>query len=244
MGLDYAYVPFEVAPKELKNAVYSLRALGIAGVNVTIPHKENVMPFLDSFGPLVKQIGSVNTIINSNGKLIGYNTDAPGFLKDLREKGFNPSGKNVLLFGAGGAGKAVAAALSNAGAKSIYITDSAEQKARGLSKKTPRAVFLPFSGWQEKICDTALLVNATPLGMHPGKPPVTANSLKKGIFVYDLVYNRATELSRECRKARVKYSNGLGMLLYQGVIAFEHFTGRKAPVEDMRKALTKQIKKI
>ena len=244
LGLDYVYVPFAVAPNDIKNAVNSLRVLGISGVNVTIPHKERVVPFLDALGPLVRQIGSVNTIVNSYGKLTGYNTDAPGFLRDLRGKGFNPSGKTVLLFGAGGAGKAVAAALSRAGAKKIYITDSMEQKAVQLSKKTPRAVFLPFVVWQKKIGESSLLVNATPLGMRPGKPPVAASGLKKGVFVYDLVYNRDTELGRECKKAGVKYSNGLGMLLNQGVIAFEYFTGKKAPAKVMKDALQKQIKKI
>jgi shikimate dehydrogenase len=241
LDLGFIYVPFEVSPKNLKNAVNSLKALEIAGVNVTIPHKENVIPLLDKLGPLVKQIGSVNTIVNSAGKLIGYNTDAPGFLKDLRSQGFSPKGKTVILFGAGGAGKAVAAALALAGATKIYITDMAAQKARALSKKTKYGVFLPFRRWKDKISESSLLVNATPVGMLPGKPVVIAKELSKGIFVYDLVYNRRTELREECQKAGVKYSNGLGMLLYQGALAFEYFTEKKAPVEVMRKVLNKQL---
>jgi len=241
LGLDYVYVPFEVSPKNLKSALYSLKALGISGINVTIPHKENVIPFLDKFGPLVKQVGSVNTIVNSDGKLIGYNTDAPGFLKDLRSQGFSPKGKTVILFGAGGAGKAVAAALASAGVKKIYITDFAEQKAHAIAKKTSSGTFLSFNSWKSKIKESSLLVNATPVGMHPGKPFVASKELTKGIFVYDLVYNRRTELGLECKKAGVKYSNGLGMLLYQGALAFEYFTGKKAPVEVMRKALNKQL---
>jgi shikimate dehydrogenase len=244
LGLDYVYVPFEVNPKGLKSAVNSLKALGISGVNVTIPHKENVIPFLDKIGPFVKQAGSVNTIVNSNGKLIGYNTDAPGFLKDLHGQGFSPKGKTAILFGAGGAGKAVAAALASAGTKKIYITDFAEQKARALAKKTPNGAFLPFGSWKSKINVSSLLVNATPVGMHPGKPVVSSKELTKSIFVYDLVYNRRTELGLECKKAGVKYSGGLGMLLYQGALAFEYFTGKKAPVEVMRKALQKQIQQL
>ena len=242
LALNFVYVPFEVKPGDLKKAVGSLKALGIAGVNVTIPHKEKVIPLLDGLGPLVKQIGSVNTIVNSNGKLKGYNTDAPGFLADLRSKGFNPAGKTALLFGAGGAGKAVAAALSEAGAEKIFITDGAEQKALALSKRTKGSVFLQFKGWKRKIEESDLLVNATPVGMHPGIPPVKASDLYKSVFVYDLVYNRRTELCKECGKAGAEYSNGLGMLLNQGVIAFELITGKKAPVEVMRKALINKIK--
>jgi len=241
LGLDLVYVPFGVKPGELKKAVDSLRALGLAGVNVTIPHKEKVIPFLDALGPLVKQIGSVNTIINSNGKLTGYNTDAPGFLRDILDKGFAPSGKTALLFGAGGAGRAVAASLSRSGIKKTFITDCDALKARRLCGKTPGSVFLAFDRWKQKITESDVLINATPLGMRPGKAPVTAPELKKGLFVYDLVYNRPTELRKECAKAGVKYSNGLGMLLQQGVLAFEYFTGKKAPVEVMRKELAKQI---
>jgi shikimate dehydrogenase len=215
--------------------------MGICGVNITIPHKENIIPLLDHLGPLVEQIGSVNTVLNSAGKLTGYNTDAPGFLTDIKSKGFRPMNATTMLFGAGGAGKAVAAALSMSGAKTIYITDTDAKKAQALAKSTSKAVFVPIETWKEKLSSCGLLVNATPLGMHPGKTFILAAELPKRIFVYDLVYNRATELSAECKKKGVKYSNGLGMLLRQGAIAFELFTGKKAPVKAMEKALLKHI---
>jgi shikimate dehydrogenase len=241
LGLDYVYIPFQVSPRDLKDAVNALGAMGVGGINVTIPHKETIIPFLDHLSPLAAEIGSVNTVINSAGKLIGYNTDAPGFLADLKENRFRPSGKTAMLFGAGGAGKAVAAALSKAGVKTLYITDTDAKKAQALASKTPKAVFVPITQWKDKLPSCGLLVNATPVGMHPGETFVSAAELPKKLFVYDLVYNRSTELSKECRKKGVKYSNGLGMLLYQGAIAFEHFTGTKAPIAVMRKALEKQI---
>jgi shikimate dehydrogenase len=241
LGLDFVYIPFEVNPKGLNKAVGSLRALGISGVNITIPHKEKVIDFIDKLDPFARQVGSVNTIVNLRGKLSGYNTDSPGFLRDLVDKGFNSCGKTALLFGSGGAGRAIAAALSLAGAKKIFITDAAEKKAYGLSKKTNRAVFLPFDGWKQKIKESDILINATPVGMRPGNPIIYASELKNGIFVYDLVYNRHTELETECKKAAVEYSDGLGMLLNQGAIAFKCFTGITAPIEVMRKALIKQL---
>jgi shikimate dehydrogenase len=241
LEMDYVYVPFEVAPRDLKDATNAIGSMGICGINVTIPHKENIIRFLDQLGPLVKEIGSVNTVLNSAGKLTGYNTDAPGFLADLKNKGFRPVNSTALLFGAGGAGKAVAAALSMSGAKTIYLTDTDAKKAQALAAKTPRAVFIPIDRWKKKLSSCGLLINATPVGMHPGKAIILAAELPKRIFVYDLVYNRRTELSIECRRKGVKYSDGLGMLLRQGAIAFELFTGKKAPVKVMEKALYKQL---
>ena len=241
LKLDFAYLPFEVKPGQLREAVNAVRALGLRGVNVTIPHKESVIRFLDALDPLARRIGSVNTIVNSNGSLKGYNTDAIGFIKDLKNKGFNPSNKTVMLVGAGGAGRAVASALDWAGAKNILITDMQESRARALAAGIKHAEFVGFSNWKSKTGAAALLVNATPAGMRPGKPLAAAGELTKNIFVYDLVYNRRTELLKEAGKAGAKCANGLGMLLNQGAAAFELWTGRKAPVDLMRRTLLKNL---
>lgn len=244
LGLDFVYVPFEVEPAALGRAASAVKALGLRGVNVTVPHKAKVIPFLDSVDPLARKIGSVNTIVNDNGALRGYNTDATGFLRDLKDKGFNPRGKVVMLAGAGGAGKAVAAALSWAGAKKICVTDLCEGLARPLAAKTKNVEFTPHKGWKAGLASADLLVNTTPVGMHPGSPLASAADLRKRIFVYDVVYNRPTELLREAAEAGAKRSGGLGMLLHQGAAAFELWTGRKAPIRVMEKALLRALNNL
>lgn len=243
LKLDFAYLPFEVDPASLGAAVEGIRAMNLRGVNVTIPHKETVMKFLDAIDPLAKKIGSVNTIVNNNGKLTGYNTDGIGFLRDIENNGFNPKGKTAVLLGAGGAGRAVAAVLSWAKLKKLYITDMDEAKAKALARRITNAEFVKFSGWKYKANSVDLLINATPAGMHKGPAPIKSGELKKNIFVYDLVYNRRTELLAEAKKAGAKCCSGLGMLINQGAAAFELWTGKKAPILIMRKALLKQLRK-
>lgn len=244
LGLNYVYVPFEVTPENIPAAVASLRSLSLSGVNVTVPHKETVIPHLDRIDPFARAVGSVNTIVNKNGKLTGYNTDAPGFVKDLKSHGFNPEGKTVILLGAGGAGKAVAAALSKAKARRIYIANNIEKQSSVLAHRTPRAVYLPLAVWKHKLAEADLLVNTTPVGMHAGDAPLaTAAELKRSLFVYDVIYNRETELIKAAKKAGCRCADGLGMLLHQGALAFELWTGKPAPVEVMRKALTAFTKK-
>ena len=242
LDFDAVYIPFEIAPARLKEAVSALRNLEIIGVNVTIPHKEKVIPFLDKVDPLAKRIGSVNTIKNNNGKLSGYNTDGLGFLKDVRSKGFNPKGKTAILVGAGGAGKAVAETLSWAGAKKIFVTDKFEAQAKKLAGKVKKASFVPFKKWKNEAKYSDILINATPVGMKKDDPTmIEPVFLKKGLFVYDLVYNRKTRLIQDAKKKGLKAFNGLGMLLNQGTAAFEIWTGRKAPVKIMEKALRAAI---
>lgn len=238
LNLDFAYVPFEVSPESIAAAVASVRTLSLTGVNVTIPHKEKVIPYLDRIDAFARAVGSVNTIVNKNGKLTGYNTDAPGFLKDLKSHGFNPQGKTVILLGAGGAGKAVAAALSKAKARRVYIANNIEKQSSVLAARTPRAVYLPLAVWKHKIAEADLIVNTTPVGMHAGDTPLaTAADLKRPLFVYDVIYNRETELIKAAKKAGCRCADGLGMLLHQGALAFELWTGKTAPVEVMKKAL-------
>jgi len=245
LSINAAYLPFEVKPQELRGAVGALRLLNIKGVNVTIPHKTSVMKYLDAVDTLAKKIGSVNTIVNKGGKLAGYNTDAGGFLKDILQLGMDPKRASCLLLGAGGAGHAVAAALAQRGAKKIFIADSDGLRARKLAGRTPGAAAVAMNEWKQKLPEVSLVVNATPVGMKKSDPALLeAREIPPGIFIYDLVYQHGTRLIEQARKAKVKHASGLGMLLNQGALAFELWTGRKAPVEVMRRTLLKILKEV
>lgn len=253
LGMDALYVPFEVAPRDLKAAVRGLKALGISGVNVTIPHKQAVLPLVDELSAEARGIGAANTIVFRNGKAKAYNTDGEGFIRSLKgELKMNPKGRSVLLFGCGGAAKAIAFVLAREGARSVSFVDQVEKRAKELAAKTkkdfPRcgAKHIPFlrSRIDEEALDSDLLVNASPVGMHKGDSCIiNPKALHKDLAVYDIVYNpQATPLLKEAKKRGIRASGGLGMLLYQGVLSFELFTGRKAPVSVMRAALKKAIR--
>jgi len=242
LGLDIVYLPFEVAPEALKNAVDGIRSLGLLGVNVTIPHKENVIEFLDAMDPLARKIGSVNTIVNDGGKLTGYNTDGPGFLKDLKEHGFSVKSKTALLVGAGGAGRAIAHTLSHNDAKKVYIFDTDTLRAKKLAKSVRGGVAVSAARLISVSKVSSLLVNTTPIGMHSGDGlPLPKEALHKGLFVYDIVYNRPTELVSTAKRMKLDACNGLGMLLNEGILAFEKWTGRRAPEKIMHQTLLKQL---
>jgi len=245
LNLDYIYVPFAVEPKTLHAAAQAIRVLGLRGVNVTVPHKQAIIPFLDRIDPLARRIGSVNTVVNRNGTLCGYNTDAAGFIQDVRAQGFVPRGATALLIGAGGVATAIAHALAAAGAKKIFVSDVLAARARQFARQIPRCTFVCGPAVRGGADNADIIINATPLGMHAEDPsPVNARYLRRGVFVYDVVYNRKTRLMKDARTAGAKAAGGLGMLLLQGAIAFELWTGKKAPVEVMRKALRRSIKAI
>jgi len=256
LGLDYVYVPFSVPPAELAQAVRAVRALNLAGVNVTVPHKEKVIPFLDELTPEAESTGAVNTIVNVKGKLVGYNTDGAGLLKALEiEAGFLPAGKNALVLGAGGAARAVSAALALAGAREIKIAGrtygKAAQLAREIAGRTPaKAEAVPWSEQKlgEEIESVHLIVQATPVGMYPGEdqcPLFPFERLGGDHLVCDLIYNPPRTIFLErALAAGARVMNGLGMLLYQGVLAFALWTGKNAPVEIMRRALEEQLGKF
>ncbi|OGC33876.1 shikimate dehydrogenase [candidate division WOR-1 bacterium RIFOXYB2_FULL_48_7] len=245
LGLNFEYVPFEVEPKELKEAVNGLRAMHIAGFNVTVPHKEAIVAILDEVTELARIIGAVNTVENQEGKLVGYNTDAPGFLDSLREDyNFEPRGKRVVILGAGGASRAVATILAEVKAKSLTIGDTIEPKAAALAEYLSSyldikcsAVEMNSPALQKALDNADLLVNATPIGMHPNVKALPLDQkmkLNKNCFVYDLVYNPAeTALLQLAKDSGCQIASGLGMLVRQGAQAFEIFTGEEAPIETM-----------
>ena len=247
LGLDYAYLAFQVKATQLGAAMQGMKALGIRGLNVTIPHKVAVLPFLDELDPLAQNIGAVNTIVNHNGKLKGYNTDAAGFLQSLTATGFAPQGKRVVLLGAGGAARAMCFALAQNGAVlTILNRKSGLEQASALAQSLNRSFKLEVAALEldEANLKTALaradvLVNATSLGMSPRvtETPVPARLLKAGLTVFDVVYTPLeTQLLREARGQGCSVISGLEMLVRQGALAFELWTGQQAPLDIMRQA--------
>lgn len=252
LGLDCVYVPFEVAPEKLSDAVSALRTLGVRGVNVTIPHKETIIPFLDELSDEASSIGAVNTVINNDGRLTGYNTDGLGFIRSLENTGRNKvKGKKMVLFGAGGAGRAVGIQSLRCGVPEVVVIDLLDEKARALasfinskiSGDRAKAVSCHDNVLKDMIADADIVVNASPCGMKKDDTiPFDISTLKRGKTVYDLVYSPPeTKLLKAAAKKGCKTFNGLGMLLHQGCRAFEIWTGKKAPVKVMEKALRKQV---
>jgi shikimate dehydrogenase len=252
LGIDYLYVPFRVRKEELEKAIAGMRALNIRGLNVTIPHKVVVIPLLDKVDSLVEKIGAVNTIVNDDGVLTGYNTDATGFLQALLEKGVEPKGKNTVILGAGGVSRAISFILAERGAHLVILNrqlelDWAEELAQRISQifnKEVKALVLNEGNLAEVLERAEILVNATSVGMSPNieETPVPARLLKSGLVVFDSVYNPVkTRLLREAEAAGAQTIGGLDMLVWQGALAFEKWTGRKAPLELMKREVIKRL---
>lgn len=250
LGMDACYVPFAVPPQNLEHAMRAVVPLGLCGLNITVPHKERVLAFLDELSEEARLIGAVNTIEIKKGRLIGHNTDGRGFLRSLREDGgLDPEGKIFLFIGSGGAARAVSFSLALAGAAAIVIRDLDARKASLLAhdireKTGVRAVTIEREMLAEHAADADCLINASPLGLRKTDPlPVPAEFIRRKHLICDLVYNPPeTALLRVAKQLHAKRLSGLGMLLYQGVIAFEIWTGKKAPVLIMKNALVRQIR--
>ena len=245
LGIDYLYVPFRVRREELGRAVEGMRALNIRGLNVTIPHKVEVISFLDKVDSRVDKIGAVNTIVNDDGVLTGYNTDGTGFLRALLERGVEPEGKNVVILGAGGASRGISFILAERGAHLVILNrqlelDWAEEMAHRISQtfnKEVKALVLNEGNLAEVLERAEILVNATSVGMslNIDETPVPARLLKPGLVVFDIVYNPIkTRLLREAEAAGAQTIGGIDMLVWQGALAFERWTGREAPLDLMR----------
>ena len=249
LRLNWRYVPLPVHPERVAQAVAGLRALGLRGVNVTVPHKQAVMPHLDRWSPAAAAIGAVNTIIvGEDGELLGDNTDAAGFVTDLRANGVNPTGKRMLVLGAGGSSRAVVYGLAEAGCASIVLLNRTQDKAesllaamRQLFPDVPTLARPLPEGVAASAADADLIVNCTSLGMSPnleGLPWDEDVEFAPGQTVYDLVYNPAvTRLLQLASVDGATVIGGLGMLIHQGAIAFERWTGEVAPVDVMRRAV-------
>lgn len=246
LGLDYVYVACRVPPERVGDAVAGLRALDFAGANVTIPHKQAVMPHLDTVSDTAQRIGAVNTIVNRDGALHGDNTDAPGFRRSIKaDLGMDLTGSRCLVLGAGGSARAVLVALVDAGARSITVANRtvarAEQLVGAFAGELGDCSLAeaPLDGdgaFRDAVGEADLIVNCTSVGMDDDAAPFDLGLLS-GSAVYDLIYTRETALVRVARAAGAPAANGLGMLLYQGAAAFEQWTGRDAPIDVMRGAL-------
>jgi len=251
IGFDAEYTLWETPPGTLEERVASLRAPGILGANVTIPYKEDVVPLLDECDTLAARIGAVNTIVNRNGKLIGYNTDAPGMLRALAEcpgSPFDSRGKETVILGTGGAARAAAVALIDYGAQSVSILGRDEARIGALLhhprlwKVETQISGALFNSTEANIClqKADLVVNATSVGLKSSDTDVLidVNLLPVDALVMDMVFNAGLTPLLQAAQARGCFvMHGLSMLLYQGALAFELWTGRDAPVEVMRHAL-------
>ena len=239
------YKLFQLRSNQLSAFINGLKKKNICGFNVTYPYKEEILRFLESRSSGAQQIGAVNTVVvNQHGKLKGFNTDYLGFIAHLKELKLKP--KKVALIGAGGASRAVAFALAKMKIDQLCIYDIDKFKSLSLFKKLnssfPEIKFDVASRIEDLgILNKDLLINASPVGMLKSDSClVAASDLHAGLFVYDLIYSPLQSKLLSLAKANsLNFSNGLGMLLYQGVFAFKHFSGRAAPVNIMKKALLK-----
>lgn len=254
LGLDYIYVPFRVRKEALEQAVAGIRALNIRGFNITIPHKVAIIPLLDGLDPIAEKIGAVNTVLNDDGELRGYNTDAAGFLRALRERGVEPAGKNMVVLGAGGASRAIAYILAENDARLTILNrksglDKAGEIAWRISRDLGKEVGvleLDPENLAGALDKADVLINATSVGMSPhgGETPVPARFLKAGLVVFDIVYNpMMTRLLKEAEAAGARTIGGTDMLAWQGALAFEKWTGQPAPIALMRREAIKMLEK-
>ncbi len=243
LGLDWAYLAFEVGRGDVADAVAGVRALGIDGLSVTMPHKEDVARAVDRLSATAERLGAVNTVFRTGGLLMGESTDGQGFLDALRaDQGFDPSGRRCLVVGTGGAARAVILALVEAGASDVVVAGRSLERvdaAAALTGRPARAGSLADAG------NADLVVNATPVGMTGADPEglaVHPELLRPGQLVVDLVPNPAvTPLLRAAMACGASAVGGLGMLVHQGALAFELWTGRPAPVEVMRVAAARAL---
>jgi shikimate dehydrogenase len=242
INAEYKLIPLK--EQELKPFLASLKEKDICGLNVTVPYKEKVIPFLNNISSEAKLIGAVNTIKTGNNGLEGFNTDGAGFLKHLSEDlKFNPLGKLVAIIGAGGASRAISVYLAKVRPKAISIYDIDKNKLStlvSLLKANFNGIEIRAAASLNDLKGADLLVNATPQGLKESDPcPADGGLVKENMLVYDLIYNpKETKLLKLAKQLGAQTVNGLGMLLYQGVLAFEIWTGEIAPVEIMRRALT------
>jgi shikimate dehydrogenase len=251
LGLDYKYVAFNVKPDQLSSAVAGFKALNVRGFNVTIPHKVAVISLLDSLDPLAQKIGAVNTVVNDNGKLKGYNTDAEGFLRALKEQGFKSKNKKVVVLGAGGASRAISFILAKEGAKITILNrklelDWALDIARLIKKSLKREVKALELSHLTDVLPADLLVNATSVGMSPAPnvSPIPALPCSKAPLVFDIVYNPIkTKLLQDAASAGAQTISGVDMLAWQGALAFEKWTGKKAPLDLMRQTAVTMLER-
>ncbi|MGE5533633.1 MAG: shikimate dehydrogenase [Bacillota bacterium] len=253
LKLDYVFLAFRVKPAEVESAVNGMRALNIRGLNVTMPYKSTVIKHLDRVDLSAQIVNSVNTVLNKESLLFGFNTDGVGALKALKENGVEPKGRKVLLLGAGGAARAIAYTMAKEADELAVLNRTVKQAQalarlleKSLNKKIATGSLSP-SDIQSNLKDSDILINATAVGMKP-KPeesPVPPKLLRSNLAVMDIVYNPLeTKLAKDAKSAGARVVSGVEMLIYQGAASFELWTGKSAPVEVMRQAALNHLQKV
>ena len=250
LALDYIYVPLPVEPGHLGQAVAGLKAMGFVGANVTIPHKVAIIPYLDELDRSAELAGAVNTIVIREGRCIGYNTDVQGFVQSLLAKNITIKDKNAVIMGAGGAARAVACGLIEHGINQITIGTRSAVKAEEFVELFPVGTNIQGCTWQEEMFTNAIglcdiLINCTPIGMSATTDvelPVNWDNVKKNTIICDLIYNPPmTHFLTSAQGRGHTVINGAGMLIEQGALAFELWTGRIAPRNIMFEGLGKAV---
>ena len=252
LGLNLVYVTFTVTTRELQTAILGAKSLGLWGLNVTMPHKNAIMNYLDEVDATAKSIGAVNTVLNNNGRLIGYNTDGNGAMIALQENGVYLKEKKLVLIGAGGTAKAIAYQAAQ-DVEELVILNRTPEKAKKLAEmlqksfgKKVKGAALSSEVLEEELETTDILVNATSVGMDPdvNSSPVPLSLLRRDLCVMDIVYNPLeTRLAADAKSVGAKVVSGIEMLIYQGAVAFEIWTNCPAPTEVMRKAALNELEK-
>jgi shikimate dehydrogenase len=247
LGLNWRYLTIEVKPEDLGDAMRGVRAFGMQGINLTIPHKVAVIPYLDDISPEARVIGAVNTVRRDGDRLIGENTDGKGFLRGVRvDAGVDPAGKRVVVLGAGGAARAIATELVLAGVADLLVVNRSPARGEAMVADLKSGTNGPvgFEIWQGtyRVPETAdIFVNATSIGLYPdvdAMPDIDLSGVKPDLLVCDVVFNPPETPLLKAAKARgLPVLDGLSMLVYQGVIAFQMWTGHNAPEQVMKEAL-------
>jgi shikimate dehydrogenase len=251
LGLNLVYTAFTVNARDLKTAILGLKSLGILGLNITMPHKNAVTKYLDELDVIAKTINAVNTVVNKQGKLIGYNTDGMGIMYALKENHVYPENKKLVLLGAGGAAKAIAYQVSK-NVNELVILNRSLDKAKKLvellknSSISIKCGIISNNTLKQELSTADILINATSVGMNPdiGKSPVPPEYLRSDLDVLDIIYNPLkTKLLQDAEAVGAKIISGLEMLIFQGAIAFEIWTNCPAPIDVMRNALITELNK-
>ena len=248
--LNYRYLTVKVLPEDLGKAMDSVRIFGMKGINLTMPHKIKVLPYLDELSPAAKIIGAVNTVIQKDGKLYGENTDGKGFVTALKNSGETLEGKKVTILGAGGAARAIAVECALNGAVHINIINRSAEKGEELasliqSETYSSAQYLTWESSMKIPADTQILINATSIGFSPNvtdKPDIDYSTITNQMCVCDVIFNPAETIFLKTAAANgAKIVTGLGMLVQQAALNFTLWTGVEAPVDVMEEALKREF---
>lgn len=250
LGLNYRYITMRVKPGDLKAAFEGAKAIGMKGVNLTMPHKIKIIPYLDRLTEAAQIIGAVNTVVYDDGIWLGENTDGKGFVLSLELEGISPAGKEITILGAGGAARAIAVECALAGAKQLHIINRDQTRGRELAalinnKTNAAADYISWEPCQKLPGGTEILIQATSIGLHPNmeeKPDIDYTAITDSMVVCDVVFNPIMPLFlQEAQKLGARIITGIGMLVQQGAINFRLWTGEDAPVDVMYKTLEQEF---